>query len=194
MRTLRERTAGAVIVQPSLPPFPSSATWLPAVRRTVPSPSWSSHASGRCESCGRDEDDLVEVHRVYVTPEPGTPRQGRGRRRGSSAGASCAGATTRTSPSAPPIPSSDPASANSGSIAGAMARVRTSIPGRPARAPGRLRAARRVVGDWVRRRRGRRALRSSAERSTSRSHPGAVVVLDGDVCSGPWSWWWSGSC
>ena len=22
-----------------------------------------------CESCGRDEDDLVEVHRVYVTPE-----------------------------------------------------------------------------------------------------------------------------
>ena len=25
--------------------------------------------SGRCDSCGRDEDDLVEVHRVYVTPE-----------------------------------------------------------------------------------------------------------------------------
>ena len=22
-----------------------------------------------CDSCGRDEDDLVEVHRVYVTPE-----------------------------------------------------------------------------------------------------------------------------
>jgi hypothetical protein len=25
--------------------------------------------SGRCDSCGRDEDDLVAVHRVYVTPE-----------------------------------------------------------------------------------------------------------------------------
>lgn len=22
-----------------------------------------------CDSCGRDEDDLVEVHRVYVVPE-----------------------------------------------------------------------------------------------------------------------------
>jgi hypothetical protein len=25
--------------------------------------------SNRCASCGRDEDDLVLVHRVYVTPE-----------------------------------------------------------------------------------------------------------------------------
>jgi hypothetical protein len=24
---------------------------------------------GTCESCGREEDDLIEVHRVYVTPE-----------------------------------------------------------------------------------------------------------------------------
>lgn len=26
-------------------------------------------SSGTCESCGRDDDDIVEVHRVYVTPE-----------------------------------------------------------------------------------------------------------------------------
>ncbi len=24
---------------------------------------------GRCESCGRDEDDVVLVRRLYVTPE-----------------------------------------------------------------------------------------------------------------------------
>ncbi len=26
-------------------------------------------SSGTCESCGRAEDDLEAVHRVYVTPE-----------------------------------------------------------------------------------------------------------------------------
>jgi len=24
---------------------------------------------GRCDSCGRDDEDLESVHRVYVTPE-----------------------------------------------------------------------------------------------------------------------------
>ena len=26
-------------------------------------------ASGTCDSCGRDDEDLAKVHRVYVTPE-----------------------------------------------------------------------------------------------------------------------------
>jgi len=25
--------------------------------------------SGRCDSCGRDDEEVVAVHRVYVTPE-----------------------------------------------------------------------------------------------------------------------------
>jgi hypothetical protein len=25
--------------------------------------------SGHCESCGRDDEEVVSVHRVYVTPE-----------------------------------------------------------------------------------------------------------------------------
>ncbi|MGH9186254.1 MAG: hypothetical protein ACRD0U_10645 [Acidimicrobiales bacterium] len=29
----------------------------------------TSGASGPCDSCGRDADDLVPVQRVYVTPE-----------------------------------------------------------------------------------------------------------------------------
>jgi hypothetical protein len=26
-------------------------------------------SGGTCESCGRDDEDLARVHRVYVTPE-----------------------------------------------------------------------------------------------------------------------------
>jgi hypothetical protein len=29
----------------------------------------TSRETGRCESCGRDGEELVPVHRVYVTPE-----------------------------------------------------------------------------------------------------------------------------
>ena len=29
----------------------------------------TSPATGRCESCGRDDEELAAVHRVYVTPE-----------------------------------------------------------------------------------------------------------------------------
>jgi len=31
--------------------------------------SFGRMTSGTCESCGRDDSDIVEVHRVYVTPE-----------------------------------------------------------------------------------------------------------------------------
>jgi hypothetical protein len=26
-------------------------------------------STGTCDSCGRDDEDLAQVHRVYVTPE-----------------------------------------------------------------------------------------------------------------------------
>jgi hypothetical protein len=32
-------------------------------------PETTSNESGRCDSCGRDDEKVVRVHRVYVTPE-----------------------------------------------------------------------------------------------------------------------------
>jgi len=32
-------------------------------------PQASELVSGHCESCGRDDEEVVSVHRVYVTPE-----------------------------------------------------------------------------------------------------------------------------
>lgn len=29
----------------------------------------SEQAGGHCDSCGRDDEDVAPVHRVYVTPE-----------------------------------------------------------------------------------------------------------------------------
>jgi hypothetical protein len=36
------------------------------VAETNPEPA---HDTGRCESCGREGEELERVHRVYVTPE-----------------------------------------------------------------------------------------------------------------------------
>jgi len=39
------------------------------VAETKPEPAGDGRETGRCESCGRDGEELEPVHRVYVTPE-----------------------------------------------------------------------------------------------------------------------------
>jgi hypothetical protein len=67
--TFRARTEGAVtfVLIASLL-VPSSAPRLPAVPPSVPG-SVGEVDTGVCDSCGRDDEPVVLVRRLYVTPE-----------------------------------------------------------------------------------------------------------------------------
>src|SRR4051812_6600874 len=67
--TFRARTAGAVTREPiEEPPCRPAPQWLPADLLRIPI-TFGPMSGDTCESCGRDDDDLVRVRRVYVTPE-----------------------------------------------------------------------------------------------------------------------------